>query len=527
MTAGATAPVAFFGFDAAEPALVERGIADGTLPTMRRLVEEGQAVLLSPPPSGFYNTSWIATVTGADVDEHRAVIDRQLEPGSYRIVDMRPNAIERPPFWRYLSDVGLASTIAGIYSSPSLSGFRGSQVHGWGSIDPYWVKFDEQAFDPPELERLLAQAVPSRQAFYRSAKPHTAAEYHDHLNRLLRSVEEQTSGLTTLLDNTRWDFFFGSYGEPHYGGHLLWHLSDPEHPLYDAGLAEELGDSIMALYRAVDRGIGELIERVPPGTRCFVVTPHGMRPNYVHDPAEQILARSGWLVTHAAGSGGSIRGRALRGAWSAGRRIIPTRVRLAARSRLSDDGLLATMPLAHIDWSKTSVFALPSDMTSYLRVNLAGREPDGIVQPGEEYDRVCNEVRQLFEGLRHAGTGVRAVERVVRCDQAFGEVVGSLPDLCVVWADEQQVRSLDVPGFGSIDLRFDDPRTGQHRHLGFLVGAGPGIAPSGSRSLGGQVATLLDVAPTALTLLDVDAGMLRGRPIDVFTSGSDGIPAMS
>jgi predicted AlkP superfamily phosphohydrolase/phosphomutase len=517
MTTERPAPVAFFGFDAAEPALIERGIADGSLPTMRRLVEEGQSMLLSPPPSGFYNTSWIATVTGSDVDEHRAVIDRQLESGSYRIVDMRANAIERPPFWRYLSDAGIASTIAGIYSSPALSDFRGSQVHGWGSIDPYWVKFAAQAFDPPELEQLLAQAVPSRQTFYRSAKPHTAAEYQDHLDRLLRSVEEQTRGLATLLDNTEWDFFFGSYGEPHYGGHLFWHLSDAEHPLYDEDLGDELRDSIMALYRAVDRGIGELIERVPPGTRCFVVTPHGMRPNYIHDPAEQILDKSGWLVTHTAGSGGSIRGRMLRGAWSAGRRIIPTRVRLAARSRLSDDGLLAAMPLAHIDWAQTKVFALPSDMTSYLRVNLAGREPEGTVQPGEEYDRVCDEVKQLFEGLRHSATGLPAVERVVRCDEAFGEVVGGLPDLCVVWADAQQVRSLEVPGFGSMDLRFDDPRTGQHRHLGFLVGAGPGITPSGSRSLGSHDGTLLDVAPTALALLGVDPAMLRGRPLEAFT----------
>src|SRR5581483_866649 len=60
------APVAVFGFDAADAPLVERGLAEGWLPTLRRLAAEGGSALLDPPPSGFYNTSWIATVTGRD-----------------------------------------------------------------------------------------------------------------------------------------------------------------------------------------------------------------------------------------------------------------------------------------------------------------------------------------------------------------------------------------------------------------------------------------------------------------------------
>ena len=197
-------------------------------------------------PSGFYNTSWIATVTGSDVDEHRSVLDRQLDPGSYRIVDVRAASIQRPPFWQYLSDAGVDSTVASIYSAPVLPSFRGTQVQGWGAIDPYTAKFGDRIFVPPETERLLAEAVPSRQNFYRTAVPHTPAEYRSLLERLLRSVEEQTSGLAELIERTRWDFFFGSYGEPHFGGHLFWHLSDPTHPSYDSRVADEVGETMIA-----------------------------------------------------------------------------------------------------------------------------------------------------------------------------------------------------------------------------------------------------------------------------------------
>jgi predicted AlkP superfamily phosphohydrolase/phosphomutase len=485
---------------------------------MGRLVQEGQSALLTPAPSGFHNTSWIATVTGTDVYEHRAVLDRQLDSGSYRILDVRAEAVQRPPFWRHLSDAGLASTVMSIYSSPYVPGLLGTQVQGWGAIDPYTAKFDVETFDPPEVEQLLGRVVPSRQRLYRTVVPRTAAEFRAYRDRLLEGVKEQTAGLRALLQETRWDFFFGSYGEPHHGGHLLWHLSDPEHPSYDAAFSEEVGETVTAVYRAVDAGIGELLELVPAETRCFVITPHGMAPSYVYEPGEQVLEAAGLLVPRTSGSGGSLRGRVLRAGWSAGRRVVPTSVRLAARRRLPEDGLVASMPLAHVDWAQTRVFALPSDMTSYLRVNLKGREPEGIVPRGD-YTRVCDEVEQLFASLRHSETQRPAVDRIARCDRELGGPSDdALPDICVVWADEEPVRSLDLPGGGSVELRFEDPRTGQHRHLGFLVGVGPGITASGSSSLGTVGGSLLDVGPTALALLGVDPSVLPGRPLEAFVA---------
>ena len=519
MSGHAPDPVAFFGFDAAEPSLVQKGIDDGSLPTMARLVEEGRSALLEPVPSGFHNTSWIATVTGTDVYEHGSVLDRQLESGSYRIVDVRASSLGRLPFWQHLSDAGLDSTVVSIYSTAVVPGLRGTQVQGWGTIDPYSTKHGEMRFEPPDTEALLTRAVGSREQLYHTAPPRTAAEYRAYRDRILRSVDEQARGLAVLLEETRWDFFFGSFAETHHAGHLIWHLSDPAHPAYDPSLADDLRGAMMEIYRAVDRRIGELVERAGSRTRVFVFTPHGMRANYIHDPAEAVLRESGWLVPVGAGGGGDLGGRLLRGAWSVGRRVVPTRLRLAARSHLAGDGLLATMPLAHVDWAGSRAFALPSDMTSYVRVNLAGREPEGVVQPGEEYDRVCADLARLFGSLTSANSGASVVDRVVRCDEVLGHPAeGPLPDICVVWSDREQVRALRAPEIGTLELDFDDPRTGQHRHVGLIVGRGPGIPPSGQRTIGDYAGNLLDVAPTVLALLGVEPHpALMGRPLELFT----------
>jgi predicted AlkP superfamily phosphohydrolase/phosphomutase len=107
-----------------------------------------------------------------------------------------------------------------------------------------------------------------------------------------------------------------------------------------------------------------------------------------------------------------------------------------------------------------------------------------------------------------------AVERVVRFDELFGHPAdASMPDLCVVWSDAEPLSRLRLSGREPIQPPADDPRTGQHRHLGFLIGAGAGIESDAEQS----TANLLDVAPTALALLGVEKPTsLPGRPIEAF-----------
>lgn len=510
----ADSPVAILGFDAAEATLVRRGIEEGWLPTLARLVESGRWSTLSPVPSGFYNTSWACTVTGQDVFAHRAIFDRQLEPGSHRIVDVRATSILQPPFWRYLSDAGVRSTIASIYSAPILSSFQGTQAQGWGSIDPYFAKFEEHSFDPPEVERLLERAAGKRQALYRITPPRTHADFRHYRDRIIRSVEEQTRGLLALVEGTDWQLFFASFSEPHQAGHLLWHLMDPAHPDHDPDTPADLKDALTAIYRGVDAGIGRVIERLPDDCRVFVLTPHGMGPNYIQDPTERLLEVGGWLVRRSAISRGGLLKELVRTAWSVGRRVTPERLRRAALSRLGLDRVQAEMPLNHIDWQRTRAFALPSDMTAYVRVNLDGREPEGIVARGREYVALCDELAQALGSLTHADSGAPAVEQVVRFDRLFGRPAeGAMPDLCVVWADTERLSRLRLGDHDPVEAPTGDPRTGQHRHLGFLIGAGPGIDPGGEEAS----ANLLDVAPTALALLGVDAPpALPGHPIEAF-----------
>jgi predicted AlkP superfamily phosphohydrolase/phosphomutase len=153
------------------------------------------------------------------------------------------------------------------------------------------------------------------------------------------------------------------------------------------------------------------------------------------------------------------------------------------------------------DWSRTTAFALPSDHSGSLRVNLRGREPEGIVEPGTEYETLLGRIRSDLEQLVDPQTGRRAVDRVVVTAEAFGGGPPMrLPDVVIHWAPTPHVMEEVV--HPKAVLRQESAATGrrtQHSRGGFFAAAGPSIAGRGPVG----PASPLALAPTFLALMDL------------------------
>src|SRR5450756_2050639 len=97
------------------------------------------------------------------------------------------------------------------------------------------------------------------------------------------------------------------------------------------------------------------------------------------------------------------------------RRLVPENWRVAVSrhfSRERRERLLAAQFRGGTDWSKTTAFAIPSSYSGFLRVNLRGREPQGIVQPGAEYEQVLRRLENDLKQLTDPETGEPVVDRV-------------------------------------------------------------------------------------------------------------------
>jgi predicted AlkP superfamily phosphohydrolase/phosphomutase len=156
---------------------------------------------------------------------------------------------------------------------------------------------------------------------------------------------------------------------------------------------------------------------------------------------------------------------------------------------------------AGITWQHTRAFAIDNANEGYIRINLKGREPQGIVEPGAEYEALCQELYRTLQSATNPANGQLAAYRVYKTDDLFhGPCRSHMPDVIVIWNEDARI-STDLltenygvahnvqPAYGVSPYY-----TGNHRANAFTLAVGPEI-----RS--GQVlkgTSILDLAPTIL-----------------------------
>lgn len=164
-----------------------------------------------------------------------------------------------------------------------------------------------------------------------------------------------------------------------------------------------------------------------------------------------------------------------------------------------------------------------------IRLNLAGREPQGILNAGAEADDFCRTLADDLLEIVDADSGRALIKRVLRvADHYQGPHLADLPDLLVEYDDANPVGSKELHGGRNSTLTVRSPkigvvkgtntygRSGEHRPDGLLIAAGPGIVSGAFQ----RRISVLDLAPTFTRLLGVDLEGADGCAIDVTASST-------
>jgi predicted AlkP superfamily phosphohydrolase/phosphomutase len=182
--------------------------------------------------------------------------------------------------------------------------------------------------------------------------------------------------------------------------HAFWkHLDVPGDPHADAG---------RAYYGFLDAQIGKLLAAVGDDTAVLVVSDHGARTLAGGICVNEWLIRHGYLVLH------------------------------------DYPGEITPPGKLRIDWSRTRAWA-EGGYYARVFVNVAGREPEGCVQPGD----VTSLVAELAQGLGEISgpKGEHLTHRIVTAQQSYRRTEGLPPELCVFFGD------LDYRAIGSVGHR--------------------------------------------------------------------------
>ncbi len=492
-------------FDAASVAVVDRMLAGGRLPVLAGLVERGRRMELDTPADHFAAGAFHTLYSGVELADHGLFYPFQWDAGAQRARYM--TAFPAPPaIWERLARAGLRTLAIDPYESRPPNDWCGTYVCGWGFRDrvvlPRWSLPREAG---TQLAGRHGESPPATEIFGRP----NARELLGLRAKLIAAPARIADAAVELLRRDRYDLAWLTFSAAHLAGHQFWDLSQ----LAEAPAPREralLHSALEDVYMEVDAAFGRVLDALPGDCDVVVASAVGMdvnssRADLLPQMLEAVLS-GGPLPADGGGGAGAIwrlRAAIPPGARGAIAQALPDRVALEVTARLE---------LRGIDWSQTAAFCHPADNQGYIRLNLRGRERDGIVDPAEAGALLAT----IAAGLSTFTDpdGAPAVARVNRvAEHHAGARTGQLPDLVVQWSERPATTLPGVhsPTFGDVLRR----GTGSGRSGNHTPGDAWAVVAPGAHAVheSDRAPRLADVAATVAAVCGVERDGLAGASL--------------
>ncbi len=527
-----TARALAIGLDGLDLGVVEQFGAE-RLPNLHRVMSHGAYAALESvkPPATLPN--WTTFLTGVDPARH-GVFDFTTRRG-YQVRFTAGTAREAPTIFQRLDRLGFRCACLSFPATwPPERLARGVFVSGWDA--PVAFEADRSFMWPPSLydETLTRFGTPT---FDDIDEFHADAPgWIDRLpDALQQRIAKKERWARWLLDRQEWDLFAVYFGESDTASHYLWAHHDPESPRRPTGTSSDQRAGLLSVYRALDQTVGRLIEAAGSQVEITVLSDHGSGGSsdkvlYLN----RLLAENGLLLFKPRKLCG--------GAWLkelALRRLPP---RLRERVFRLGNAWLPSRLESHvrfgaIDMERTTAFSDELNYFPGIYLNMAGREPEGIVRQDQKQETILS-IRAALLAVRDPWTGRPVFRDVVRREELFeGPYLERAPDLLLdLHLDEGYTYNL-MPSAGAPDERGawrlltaeeklgkkGRSLPGSHRSHGFLAIGGPRV-----RSVGRIEAHIADVTATLLARLDVAVpssfqGRVLWKALDV-AGGAEALP---
>ena len=216
----------------------------------------------------------------------------------------------------------------------------------------------------------------------------SAREFWD---QMIFVYEERSRALDYLLKHQDEDFLFVYFGTVDQGCHMLWHFMDRDHPGYVQD--DILKDSIAKLYEMLDSRLGRVREAIGKDTALVVMSDHGFAPFYWEVNLNTWLLEQGFIT-------------------------------LKDPSKQESGEFFS-----NVDWSRTKAYGVG---LNGLYINTKGREKDGAVAVGSEYDVLLDQLEKALLAMKDPRNGRSPVSLVVRPGRDFhGPEKDKGPDILV------------------------------------------------------------------------------------------------
>jgi len=447
------------GFDGASPKLINEWIDE--LPVLRAFKKQGVFGQTIPPIPAQTPVAWATFMTGKNPGNHGIFSFAMRKKGTYERKIIGPEMLKSKTLWKILSEAGKKVATINIPMSDREE-VRGLVIPGFlsgseGIPHPNNVKEKiKRKFKIDKLQGDLETETLDR----------VEADPDFFFEKVNEITDEMAEISLYLLQEEKWDFFMPVFMGLDRIQHFFWKHIDPTHPRHEENKYSKF---VRNFYTRVDKIMGDFLKSVDGDTSVIVVSDHGFCLVHTEVIVNNYLEEQGFLI----------------------------------------------MKSEKIDMEK-------SKAVSYgygdIWLNVKGREPKGIINPGEEYETMRNEIIEYLKTVTIDGK--KPIKDIRKREELWwGPYLNEAPDLTTIFnVGYQAARQPEITNKNKLkryineNPRWSGGHDGTHNPTdvqGILGILGPGL-PKGKE----VKVHLWDITPTILDLMNIPVPAdMDGKPL--------------
>jgi predicted AlkP superfamily phosphohydrolase/phosphomutase len=451
--------IAMIGFDAAELSYIQAHLP--SLPNFRRALACGVLTRLHSNANMMAGSVWPTFNSATPPGDHGIYHLLQWDAATMRLRRLSDAWLDYQPFWRELEGRGLKVIALDVPLAFPPRICQGIEITSWGAHD----QATSFSAHPSELKSEILRRFGEHPMGLEIPVDKSLNERLRVRKSLVNGVRIKSEIMRWLLTSRDWDFFIGVFGEAHRGGHILWPDSESIIPQ----------SALLDVYCALDEALGDILSAIKLEESVVIIfSLHGMGPNlsqehFVVPLMDRVNVRFSEMEPNLFPLGVAPHQRSMMRLL---REKTPPRLQTLIANWVPQrvrDTVVSRSFTSGYDWSRTPGLALRADFNGYLRFNLAGREKQGMLEPGSaSFARYSSLVRESFESLRTTD-GAPLVKAVCSGPEQFpGRRADRLADLIVVWSGIEPASRVEGT-LGTVLAELDTGRGGNHREQGFQI----------------------------------------------------------
>ena len=360
--------VVVIGIDGTPYTFLQRMLAEQRMPNLARLISAGGLARMNSVYPTVSCVAWSSYMTGQNPAKHGifGFVDR--EPATLKTYIPTSRMMRSRTLWEYLSDAGRRVIVINVPLTYPPRAVNGILIGD---------------FLAPSVEKVAYPADVSQRlktwGYKIDTDPWLARESKDKLLADVNDVfQRRVETMFHLMDEEEWDFFQCHIMETDRLFHFLWEQMATNDPVY--------APPFLAFMERIDGMLGQVMSRLDKDTTLIVLSDHGFCTLDKEVYVNTWLAQQGWLSFTSA-----------------------------------DPKSIADMSPASVAYSLDP---------GRVFINLKGRERDGSVEPGVEYERWRTTIAAAALELRDPDSGRPIFQKALRREEVYaGPLLQQAADL--------------------------------------------------------------------------------------------------